>query len=263
MLEIMQVSRTSQSKDKDLESFYFDLLGSPRIREFCEGSRKVLEALNAGYLPLFNRIMMSNPDSPIYLRAIHVRLQCLAVYIFEDPPTFLDMELLQSRTPLFREYLSLAETALRVAKQQSMNPAHQLSLQSGLALHLLSVALHCRDPLVRDQAVWILKDYPGQDGLWSTHSLYAIALRNRAVEQINAVEGTPTEQLHRLWRREFVFEDGGDRILFRYMDKDEAANTWQLVEEVGSIHGEAGDVNWKRQPLSGSGRPLVADIMSM
>ncbi|KAF4622760.1 hypothetical protein G7Y89_g14267 [Cudoniella acicularis] len=264
MQELIQASKALGSKDKDtVDNFYLELLGSPRITEFCEGSRKVIKALDAAFLPLFNRIMMSDTESPIYLRAIHLRLQHLGMYIFEDPPAFLDMEVLQSRTPLFREYLSLAEVALRTAKRQTKNPAHQLSLQCSLAVYLLSVALHCRDPLVRDQAVWMLKDYPGQDGLLNTHSMYAIALKNRAVEQANAAEGTPAEQLQRLWRREFVFEDGGDRAVFRYIGKDEAAKTWQLVEEAANVQGEAENVDWKRQPLSGSGGPLMADIYSI
>jgi Fungal Zn(2)-Cys(6) binuclear cluster domain len=264
MQELIQVSKASGSKDKDIaDSFYPDLLGNPRIREFCEGSRAVMEALDAAFLPLFNRITMSDTESPIYLRAIHLRLQHLGMYIFEDPRAFLDMEVLQSRTPLFREYLSLAEIALRTAKRQTKNPAHQLSLQCSLALYLLSVALHCRDPVVRDQAVWMLKDYPGQDGLWNTRSMYAIALKNRTVEQANVAEGTPAEQLRRLWRREFVFEDGGDRAVFRYIGKDEAAKTWQLVEEAADVQGEAENVDWKRQPLSGSGGPLIADLYSI
>jgi hypothetical protein len=264
MQELIQVSKASGSKDKDIsDGFYPDLLGSSRVREFCEGSRKVMEALDAAFLPLFNMIMMSDTESPIYLKAIHLRLQHLGMYIFADPPAFLDMEMLQSRTPLFREYLSLAEIALRTAKRQTKNPAHQLSLQCGLAMYLVGVALHCRDPLVRDQAVWMLKDYPGQDGLWNTRSMYAIALKNRAVEQANAAEGTPAEQLQRLWRREYIFEDCGDRAVFRYIGKDEAAKTWQLVEEAADVQGEAENVDWKRQPLSGSGRPLMADIYSI
>jgi hypothetical protein len=93
--------------------------------------------------------------------------------------------------------------------------------------------------------------------------MYAIALKNRAVEQANAAEGTPAEQLQRLWRREFVFEDCGDRAVFRYIGKDEAAKTWQLVEKAADVQGEAENVDWKRQPLSGSGRPLMADIYSI
>lgn len=68
------------------------------------------------------------------------------------------------------------------------------------------------------------------------------------------------EQLQRLWRREFVFENGGDRILFRYYDKDEATGEWQLIEEAAEVQGESDDIHWIRQPLTGSGGLLMKDL---
>lgn len=259
MVEVMRSSGAFASKDEDIvKKFYTALLGDGRITEFCENSGKVMQKLDAAFMPLFNRIIMSDAESPAYLRAIHLRLEYLGVYIFDNPPQLLDVAILQSRTPLFREYLSLADVALRIAKQEIKNPAHQLSLQCGLAWTLMITSFFCRDPLARDEAMWMLKDYPGQDGLWDTRSLYLLALRNRDVEQINATEGTPTEQWERLWRREFVFEDSGNRILFRYFDKDEGE--WKLVEEVAEVQGDSEDVHWKRQPLTGSGGLLMVDL---
>ncbi|KAH8817163.1 hypothetical protein F5884DRAFT_244220 [Xylogone sp. PMI_703] len=262
MQELIQMSQAPEKGAVDRDTLYHDLLGSPRIREFCANSMKELKTLEEAFSPLFDEIMMSDTESPVYLRALHLRMQYLATYIFEDPPAFLDMEVLQSRTPLFREYLSLAEMAIRTTKRQTKNPAHQLSLQCILAIHLLSVSLYCRDPLVRDQAAFMLREYPGQDGLWNTRSLYAIAMKNRAVEQKNSMEGTPAEQLRRLWCREFIFEESGDRAVFRYMAKDEESGTWQLVEETADIRDDIETFNWKRQPLSGSGKPFVVDIYS-
>lgn len=244
------------------DTFHLKIIGDSRMKEFCEGSREVLEAFDRAFTPLFNEIMMSDPDSTAYLRAIHLRLQHLGMYIFTNPPIFLDMELLQAQTPSFREYLSLAEVLLRTAKRQSKNPAHHLSLQCVLAMHLMTVALHCRDPLVREQAVWMLRDYPGQDGLFNTHAMYAIAVKNRTVEGINASEGTPEEQLRRLWRREFIFEDGGDRVVFRYMDKDAVAQTWHLVEEVADVQSDIENMEWTRRVPSPSVVPLIIDLYS-
>ncbi|KAH9989884.1 hypothetical protein F4779DRAFT_259484 [Xylariaceae sp. FL0662B] len=264
MMEIIATSGVFGSNaEVVIDNFYLNVLGHPRIIEFCERSRKTMQALDAAFLPLFNRIIMSNPGSPAYLRAIHLRLQYLGVYIFENPPQYLDVETIQSQTPFFREYLSLAEIALRTAKREIENPAHQLSLQSGLALHLMLVSFFCRDPLARDEAVWMLKDYPGQDGLWSTRSLYILALRNRAVERANAASGTPAEQWQRLWRREYVFENGGDRIVFRYLDKDTVTGRWQLVEEAAEVRGNSEDVHWERQPLTSSGKLLIGELVSL
>jgi hypothetical protein len=263
MEELVHESKAFGSAAEDFsDTFHLRIIGDSRMRDFCEGSREVLKAFDRAFLPLFNKIMMSDPESTAYLRAIHLRLQHLGMYIFTNPPIFLDMELLQAQTPSFREYLSLAEVLLRTAKRQSKNPAHHLSLQCVLVMHLLTVALHCRDALVREQAVWMLRDYPGQDGLFNTHAMYAIGVKNRHVESINASEGTPEEQLRRLWRREFIFEDGGDRVVFRYMDKDEVAQTWHLVEEVADVQSDIGNMDWTRRVPSASIVPLVIDLYS-
>ncbi|KAI1389239.1 uncharacterized protein F4822DRAFT_437552 [Hypoxylon trugodes] len=261
MTDVMRDSGVFASNGHDIiKKFYSALLGDGRILEISQNSGKVMQKLDAAFLPLFNKILMSDVESPEYLKAIHLRLEYLGVYIFNDPPQFLDIETLHSRTPLFREYLSLAEVALRIAKREIKNPAHQFSLQCGLAFNLLITSFFCRDPLTRDQAVWMLREYPAQDGLWNTRSLYLLALRNRDVEKSNTVEGTPMEQLQRLWRREFVFEDGGDRILFRYYDKDKVTGEWELIEEVVEVREDAEDIHWKRQPLTGSGGLLMKDL---
>ncbi|QGA13506.1 hypothetical protein EYB26_001156 [Talaromyces marneffei] len=263
MEEIIHETKTVGTTTEEFpDTFHLKIIGDFRIREFCAGSREVLEAFERAFLPLFDKIMMSDPESATYLRAIHLRLQHLGMYIFVNPPIFLDMELLQAQTPSFREYLSLAEVLLRTARRQSKNPAHQLSLQCVLAMHLLTVAMHCRDPLVREQAVWMLRDYPGQDGLFNTHAMYAIAVKNRTVESKNATEGTPDEQLRRLWRREFIFEDGGDRVVFRYMDKDDGANAWHLVEEVADVQNDIEDMEWTQRVPSASVVPLIIDLYS-
>ncbi|EOD50565.1 putative c6 zinc finger domain-containing protein [Neofusicoccum parvum UCRNP2] len=261
MADVMQTSGVLGSQDEGvLDSFYHNLLGNPRIREFCENSQREMKALDAAFLPLFNRVIMSAAGSPAYLKAIHLRLKYLGAYLFEDPPQYLRVETVRARTASFREYLSLAEIALRTARHETENPAHRLSLQCGLTWNLFLLAFFCRDPLARDEAILMLKDYPGQDGLWNTRSLYVLALRNRGVEQANAVEGTSTEQWQRLWRREFVFEDGGERIVFRYLERDGVTGQWQSVEEAAEVQAESEDVCWKRQPLIGSGGLLMADL---
>lgn len=264
MAEAIYSSAIIGSNQEDsMDRLVLELLGNPRIKEFCEESRKEMQALDSAFLPLFNKVIMAVPQSPDYLRVIQLRLQYLASYVIEDPTQSLDVEALQSRTHLFREYMSLAEIALRTASRDNENPAYQFSLQCGVAWYLLVAALFCRDPLTRDQAVWMLRDYPGQDGLWSTRSLYLLALRNRHIERITAVEGTPAEQWRRLWRREFVFEDSGNRIILRYLDKDVTTGKWTLIEEVADVQLDPdGEVHWARQPLTGSGGLLIADLYS-
>ncbi|KAJ6021289.1 hypothetical protein N7540_006793 [Penicillium herquei] len=262
--KIVESSGVLGSKEEDvINNFYHDLLENPEIKTFCETSRKAMQDLDAAFLPLFNRIIVTDAQSPTYLKAVHLRLQFLQVYAFENPPQYFSAEALHSQTFLFREYLSLARVALRIAKENVSNPACQISLECGIAWHLLLLAFFCRDPITRDEAVQILREYPCQDGLWNIESLYTLALKSQTVERINAVEGTSTEQWRRLWRREYVFEDGGNRVVFRYQDKHEATGKWQMVEEVAEVGGNSGAVDWVRRPLTGFGALMMGDLVPL
>lgn len=260
MLEVSQASGILTSEDEDaIGSLFPGLLGDPRVREFYDESRKVMRAMDAAFLPLFNRTLLLDTDSPLYLRAVHLRLQFLAAYVFDNPPQYLDLNAMHALTPHFREFLSLAGIALRAARQETVNPAHQLSIEGGLAWHLLLVALYCRSLPARDEAIWLLREHPGQDGLWNTHSLYTLAARNRRLERANAADGTPEEQWRRLLRREYVCEDSGGRVLFRFLDRDDVTGEWGLAEEVAEIQGDPDGAEWRRQ-VPGSGGLLITKV---
>lgn len=262
LVEIVTESGILNTVDERIiTKFWTNVTGDPRVKEFCEASTRQMQTLDDAFMPLFNRIIMSETESPEYLRALHLRLHYLGVFAFENPTQYHSFETLQQQTPLFREYLSLAETALQSAKRNLKNPAQHISLQCGLACRLLLVAFFCRDPLIRDQATWMLKDYPGHDGIWNARSLFVLAKRNKVVERVNASEGTPAEQWERLWRREYLFENGGDRIIFCYLDKDETTGEWNMVEETADVKGEPENVSWQRRPLTTSGQLLIGDAL--
>lgn len=246
-----------------INKFHEDLFNNPRIREYSGSLHRSMEQLDAAFRPLFDRIIMADVESPAYLRAVVLRLECLGVYAFNDPRSFGSAESLAALTPLLREYLSVGQIALSVARRGARkNPAYHLSLQCGLAWHLMIIALYCRDATVRNEAMWMLEDYPGQDGLWNARALHAVALRNRHIERVNTAEGTADEQWRRLWRREFVFENGGDGIVLRYMEKDGSTGAWHLVEEVATVRGEDDDVQWTRQPVTGHDGLILLDLYS-
>ncbi|KAK6839242.1 hypothetical protein PG987_005108 [Apiospora arundinis] len=240
LMEIVQASGILESSDPLLiDKYYPEILGNPKVRDYCALIRHDMKRLGDAFLPLFNRILASDFDKPVYLRAIHLRLQYLGVLLFSDPTRHLSVESMQELTPCFREYLSLSG---------DRHGAHARDRR--------------RQPRA-PHAIAILRDYPGQDGLWNTQALYATALKSRVVERDNAVEGTPDEQWHRLVRREFVFEDGGTRILFRFLVKEDEAvgGGWQLAEEVADVSGGLEALRWVRQPLTGSGRLLIGDLL--
>lgn len=239
------------------------ILRNNQIQEFSNNTSQNMDKIDRASRPLFDRLVMSDKQSPSYIRAIHLRLQLLSfsVQFVNDPAIYLDVDSLATKqTPIYREYLSLCNIAVRAFTEQSKTPAQQLSLQCDMAWHLLVISFFCRDPLTRDEAVWMLRDYPGQDGLWNTRALYHLAERNRTMELRNASEGSFEEQWKRLWRREFLFEDGGDRIVFRFMDKDDTTGEWSKVEEVAEVGYGFLEVKWKRQPITGSGGFLAGEL---
>ncbi|KAF5661377.1 transcription factor [Fusarium heterosporum] len=253
----------TSTNPNDVSELWKHVTADPRIREICDISTREMRALEAAFMPIFNRAITSDPASTDYIRALHLRMHYLGTYTFDDLTHFYDIELVIAKTPLFREFLSLAEISLRVAKRDLENPAQRLSLQCNLSMNLFLTSLFCRDPLLRDEATWMLKDYPGQDGIWNAYSLYLLALRNRTVERINASEGTALEQWHRLLRREYLFEQGGDRIVLCFLEKDLISGEWQLVEETAEVKSNAEAVQWKRRPLSAAGKPLFSDVLAL
>ncbi|KAK8099729.1 uncharacterized protein PG998_012970 [Apiospora kogelbergensis] len=265
LMEIVQSSGILQSNDPLLvDRYYPEILGNPKVRAYCEALRHDMQRLDSAFVPLFNKTLASDFDKPTYLRAVYLRLQYLGVLLFFDPTRHLRVESMQELTPGFREYLSLVEvaTARMRAATGADSAAHRLSLQCKLAYYVMIIAFFCRDPLARDQAIAILSDYPGQDGLWDTRALYATALKSRVVERDNAVEGSPDEQWHRLVRREFVFEDGGTRVLFRFLVREDGdAGGWRLAEEVADVSRGLEGLRWVRQPLTGSGKLLIGDLL--
>lgn len=263
LVETVQTSgvleTTSLSENED---FWVRLLEDPNIRKFCVETQSIMEAIALASDSLFKKTIMSEQvGSRSYLRAIHLRLQYFSIHIFADPAKILDYEVLQARTPLFREYLSLVDLALHAVKKGIDDaPAHHLSFHCDISWYVFVIAIFCREPFVRDEALCKLRDYPGYDGLWDARSLYVLARRNRDVELAN-LEGTPLQQWRRLWRREYVFEDGGARVIFRYLEKDHAGE-WQLVEEVANIQADSDDVDWTRQPLTNDGKLLMGHTVS-
>jgi hypothetical protein len=263
MEAVLESGALSSADPKSISELWKHVTTDPRIKDICEASTKELQALEAAFMPVFNRAIMSDPTSIDYIRAIHLRLHYLGICTFDDLTHFYDVEPVIAKTPLFREYLSLADISLRTVKRDLKNPAQRLSLQCNLSVYLFLISLFCRDPVLRDEATWMLKDYPSQDGIWNARSLYLLALKNRAVERINASEGTALEQWHRLLRREYLFEEGGDRVVLCFLDKDAGTGEWRLVEETAEVKGDLQAVQWQRRPLSAGGKPLLGDVMAL
>lgn len=228
------------------------------VQKFCNDTRRDMDSMEQAFLPLFSDIMMSTTmDSPPYLRALYLRLRFLSVQVFSTPPQYACIQPIVALTPKLREFLSLAELAIRITRKTTVCRVYSLCVDGGIAWYLLQIALHCRDPLVRDEAILALDGYASQDGLWTTRSLHALALRNHVVEQQNVNGDTTQVQWQRLWRREYYLEDGGERVVFRFLEKELELDQWILVEEVGEFPDKEACAKWTRQLNPPSGRLLV------
>uniref|UniRef100_A0A8H7K355 Uncharacterized protein n=1 Tax=Bionectria ochroleuca TaxID=29856 RepID=A0A8H7K355_BIOOC len=261
MLQAMMRSTILECEcQQQISELLASTLKDPEVQKFCDDARRDTDSMEQALLPLFSGIMMSTAmDSPTYLRVLYLRLRFLSVQVFNNPPQYACIRSMVALTPRLREFLSLAELAIRITRKTAMHGAYSLCIDGGLAWYLLQIALHCRDPLVRDEAILALDGYAGQDGLWTTRSLHALALRNRIVEQQNADGDTAQVQWQRLWRREYYLEDGGERVVFRFLEKELELDQWILVEEVGEFQDEEVCAKWTRQLNPRSGRLLVQE----
>lgn len=259
---IMEITHTSGILDldnhNDLGHAFSELLGNGKVRHFFAECQTKRGAINAALIPVFDKMMLMEPKSPVRLRALQLRLQYLAHCIFDNPPQYLDIKAMQALSPACQNYLALAAAALDAVRHQLAAPTHLVSVECDIAWHLLLISLYCRDERIREKAVQALRQYPGHDGLWNTRALYVLAQKNQVVEAINALEGSPPEQWRRLWRREYVFEDGGERVLFRFLEMDREGR-WTLIEEVARLEKDLDNVKWKRQHL-GSGKLLLPQL---
>ncbi|KAK1991472.1 C6 zinc finger domain-containing protein [Colletotrichum falcatum] len=252
--------------ERDVDRVLEAIQGQPELVAYCEASAANLEQWRRSFEPLYHRTL-SDPDGVPRrerLRVLHLRMHYLVTLLYSFFPRFADAAAIASMTPCCREINDVAEALLREQRRDvrssasasaAASAAHAFSMELGLAWQVTLVAMTCRDPLVRDDSARILEAYPRREGLWDSAAFLAVVRRNRELEADNArAGGSPAEQWRRLCRREFIFEDAGETIVFRSLRRDAATGGWDLVEEAAEFRGEAdGLLEWKRRPLSGPG----------
>ncbi|KAK2055203.1 C6 zinc finger domain-containing protein [Colletotrichum caudatum] len=255
LLTVVDDLRFGEVKDEDDIDRVLGLIqDQPELVAYCDRSTANLQQWRRSFEPLYNRAL-SDPDVPRteYLRLLHLRMHYLVARLYSLFPRYADEAAIASMTPYCREVNDVAETLLREQQKGIRSAAHVFSMDFGLAWQLTVVAMTCRDPLVRENSARILEAHPRREGLWDSVAFLAVLRRNRELEAENAREGTPAEQWRRLCRREFVFEDAGETIVFRSLRKGGAAGEWELVEEAAEFRGEADGLVWRTRPLSGPG----------
>ncbi|KAK1574402.1 C6 zinc finger domain-containing protein [Colletotrichum navitas] len=252
LLNVVDDIKFGDIKDEqDIDRALELIQNQPELLAYCEKSVANLQQWRQSFEPLYNRTL-SDPNVPRkeYLRLLHMRMHYLVLLLYSFFPRYADEATIASMTPYCREVNDVVEILLREQQKDIKSAAHIFSMDFGLAWQLTIVAMTCRDPLVRDNSTRILEAYPRREGLWDSVAFLAVLRKNRELEAENAREGTPAEQWRRLCRREFVFEDAGETIIFRSLKKDGATGKWDLVEEAAEFKGKAEGLEWKTRPLS-------------
>ncbi|KAH6697339.1 hypothetical protein F5X68DRAFT_197170 [Plectosphaerella plurivora] len=265
LIEMFMSSNLLELDDDDeINATMLMLLQDPKMIAMSAQVKEKFGRFNGAFMPLYHPYLMrEDRDRDTYLRLLSLRLQCLMISLFISLPDFGNVATMESLTPVCREMMDTAEVILRTSHSESSSPVHHLSLDGGVLIQITFVAFFCRDPLVREAAIRLLEYYPHQNGLWDSNAHLALAIRNRGIERNNASEGTPTEQWLRLWRREHIFEDAGKRVVLRFMDKNPETGKWELVEECTDMKEDVAEMVWRRQPLSGKGKFMVANILGL
>ncbi|KAH9901783.1 C6 zinc finger domain-containing protein [Xylariomycetidae sp. FL2044] len=214
-------------------------------------------------------------DRSTYIQVIKLRIQYLAFALLVCNPKYTDYRTIDSLTGDCLELTNLIEILLQEQGKTSRHPSHDFNMYSELTWHLAFVAINCRDPALRDNAIRVLETYPRRDGLWDTRAFLGIALRNREVEEAMTRQGHDAgngdgdvldaeAQWQRLCVRSFLFEDAGARLVYRHMRQVPDTADWELVEEeatFNSVDPEAWrNLRWEERPLLGE--PLILQSSS-
>ncbi|CAG9955887.1 unnamed protein product [Clonostachys rosea f. rosea IK726] len=222
------------------------------VTYFSDESQRHLRIWHDAFWPLYQRTLTtSEPCSGPTMTLICLRIEYLALSMYSMFQMQGNYDAVSALTPKCREVNELCEIVFRRQAQDSREPSMRFSISPGLTWHLIFVAMNCRDSVVRESAMRILETYHRQDGLWSSASFLEIAKRNRKVEAENCSEGNMKQQWLRLSRRVFLLEEAGDRLIYRYMSKENGS--WDYIEEYADFSYTSTSslgIEWKRRPLS-------------
>ncbi|KAM5369934.1 hypothetical protein ACJZ2D_008733 [Fusarium nematophilum] len=232
----------------ELETKLASVRQNPQISKFVDESRYWLQRWSKSFSPLLQSVAYNRQnDMQSYLQAINLRIEFLILYVYTAMPRYSSFESAHELTPQYKEINAIAETLI------SCRPNCGFAMDSGWTWPLFVSSFGCRDPAVREEAIRILGQYPIRNALRDSRVFRAIAVKNREVEAMSAMEGNQHDQWLRLRRRELVFEDLGTNIIFRSSQKNPSTGQWELVEEVAAFMvDDDGQLDWHRQPISNS-----------
>jgi hypothetical protein len=93
---------------------------------------------------------------------------------------------------LCQEYLRIGSMQNKTAAPSIDSQSNDFILESGVIPHLLFTSAHCRDPLLRQEVVSILQQYPRHEGVMDSHIASKLARRIAEIEKQDLALRVPT-----------------------------------------------------------------------
>jgi hypothetical protein len=162
--------------------------------------------------------------------------RCLAILSFQPKRTEIDDQIAWDPfTPMYSEIITLASTFVRGPPLSPLSSNKTFTMDSGVIGPLYDVAASCRDPILRRQAIFLLKTLSRQEGAWDSDLAARVAERVIAIEE-EGLSGVRSCADVADWARIRVeprFDPEGRRAVLKYRRLESPCGTVRkMIEEV-------------------------------
>ena len=162
--------------------------------------------------------------------------RCLAILSFQPKRSRMDSQTaLDPFAPIYSEIIALASTFVKGPPLSSLSSNKTFTMDSGVIGPLYDVAATCQDPILRRQAIFLLKTLSRQEGAWDSDLAARVAERVAAIEE-EGLGGVRSNADVADWARIRVeprFDLEGRRAVLKYRRLESPYGTVsKMVEEV-------------------------------
>ncbi|KAJ0160262.1 Transcriptional regulatory protein moc3 [Colletotrichum tanaceti] len=162
-------------------------------------------------------------DKRARLQRLSLKLLHLSFEIYVKTSQHTNKEVLSKMTPSFKKVVSMSRAVLE-GQSPSDKSKEVFTMDTSPSWSLLSASTFCTDSAVREEAHFLLRDYPRRDGVWDTRLFTAISKASQdpktqdrwaCGDHFDAVLLNEETVMYRdeAWRREYALADGRWRII--------------------------------------------------
>ncbi|TQN70562.1 Transcriptional regulatory protein moc3 [Colletotrichum shisoi] len=162
-------------------------------------------------------------DKRVRLQMLSLKLLHLSFEIYVKTAQHTNKEVLTKMTPSFKEVVSMSQAVLE-GQSPSEKSKEVFTMDTSPSWSLLSASIFCTDRAVREEAHFLLRDYPRRDGIWDTRLFAAVSKASQDPQtqeswgfddHFDAVLLNKEMVMYRdeAWRRKFALAGGRWRIV--------------------------------------------------